>query len=120
MRRTIALVALAVLLSGVGTSFATMDKVGSSSALFLKIGMDSRGVAMGEAYSASATGVPSVFSNPAGLASLEGKGVFVSDAEWLADIRLIGGAYGFKYKELGTFAFSVLTAHAALWRRRHS
>ena len=67
MRRTIALVALAVLLSGVGTSFATMDKVGSSSALFLKIGMDSRGVAMGEAYSASATGVPSVFSNPAGV-----------------------------------------------------
>lgn len=66
---------------------------------------------MGEAYSASAMGVPSVFSNPAGLASLGGTEVFVSDAEWLADIRLIGGAYGFKYKEVGTFAISVLTAN---------
>lgn len=110
MRRTIVLVALVALLMGVGTSFATVDKVGSSGALFLKIGMDSRGVAMGEAYSANVMGVSSVFSNPAGLASLEGKEVFVSDAEWLADVRLIGGAYGFKYKELGTFAFSILTA----------
>ncbi len=110
MRTTIVLVALAALLMGAGTSFATMDKVGSSSALFLKIGMDSRGVAMGEAYSASVTGIPSVFCNPAGLASLDGNAFFVSDAEWLADIRLIGGAYGFKYKEFGTFAFSVLTA----------
>ena len=110
MRRTIALVALAALLLGVGTSFATVDKVGSSSALFLKIGMDSRGVAMGEAYSASVAGIPSVFSNPAGLAALGSREVFVSDAEWLADIRLIGGAYGFKYKELGTFAISILTA----------
>jgi hypothetical protein len=110
MRRTIVLVALAALLMGVGTSFATVNKVGSSGALFLKIGIDSRGVAMGEAYSANVMGIPSVFSNPAGLATLAGKGVFVSDAEWLADVRLIGGAYGFKYKELGTFAFSILTA----------
>jgi hypothetical protein len=110
MRKTTALVALAALLLGVGTSFATVNKVGSSSALFLKIGMDSRGVAMGEAYSASVMGAPSVFSNPAGLAALGGQEVFVSDAEWLADIRLIGGVYAFKYRELGTFAFSVLTA----------
>lgn len=111
MRKTIALVALAALLVGVGTSFATVNKVGSSSALFLRIGMDSRGVAMGEAYSANVMGAPSVFSNPAGLAALAGREVFISDAEWLADIRLIGGAYAFKYKELGTFAFSVLTAN---------
>lgn len=113
MRYTIALVALVTLVTvllGAGTSFATVDKVGSSSALFLKIGMDPRGVAMGEAYSASVTGAPSVFSNPAGLAALAEKEIFLSDAEWIADIRLIGGAYGFKYKELGTFAFSVLTA----------
>ncbi len=110
MMKVTALVALGILFAAAGTSSAAVDRVGSSSALFLKIGIDSRGVAMGEAYAASVAGAPSVFSNPAGLASLGGKEVFVSDAEWLADIRLIGGAYAFKYKELGTFAFSVLTA----------
>ncbi|MGD9140919.1 MAG: PorV/PorQ family protein [bacterium] len=110
MRKTIALAAICALLAGAGTASAAVDKVGSSSALFLKIGIDSRGVAMGEAYAASVWGAPSVFSNPAGLAGLDGDEVFVSDAEWLADVRLIGGAYAFKYKELGTFAFSVLTA----------
>jgi hypothetical protein len=111
MRKTIALVALCALLAGAGTASATVNKVGSSSALFLKIGIDSRGVAMGEAYSATISGAPSVFGNPAGLAALGKSEVFISDAEWLADIRLIGGAYAFKYKELGTFAFSVLTAN---------
>ena len=109
MRNTIALVALVALVLGAGTSFATVDKVGSASALFLKIGIDSRAVGMGEAYSANLMGAPSVFGNPAGLAALSGREVFISDAEWLADIRLIGGAYGFKYKELGMFAISVLT-----------
>jgi hypothetical protein len=110
MRKRIALVAFVSLLLCAGMSFATVNRVGSSSALFLKIGMDSRGVAMGEAYSASAMGAASVFSNPAGLAALSSNELIISDAEWLADIRLLGGAYGFKYRELGMVAVSVVAA----------
>jgi hypothetical protein len=89
-------------------AFATMNKVGTSGALFLKIGMDPRTVAMGEAGSSRVGDAASVFANPAGLAAIEGNQLFISDTEWIADIRFIGGAYAFEFSDYGVFALSAV------------
>jgi long-subunit fatty acid transport protein len=92
-------------------ALAMMDKVGTAGALFLKIGMDPRRVAMGEASGAVVGDAASVFSNPAGLAALESREVFVSDTEWLAGIRLISGVYAFPFSNRGVIALSAVTVN---------
>lgn len=85
---------------------AMMNKVGTAGALFLKIGMDPRRVAMGEAGAAVVGDACAAFGNPAGLAAITGSEVFVTDAEWLADIRLLGGVYAFQFGGEGVVALS--------------
>lgn len=87
-------------------TFAMMNKVGTAGALFLKIGVDPRSSAMGEASGAVVGSAASAFGNPAGLAGITQKEIFVSDVEWIADIRLIAGCYAFPYNRLGVFAVS--------------
>jgi hypothetical protein len=87
---------------------AMMDKVGTAGALFLKIGMDPRTVAMGEASGALVGSASSAFSNPAGLAGIYKRQMFLTDTEWIADIRLIGGAYAFPHGHSGVIAVSCL------------
>lgn len=64
---------------------------------------------MGEASSAVTGDGWSVFSNPAALATLDSRQVVMSDAEWLADIRLMGGVYAFPYGTNGAAALSVIS-----------
>jgi long-subunit fatty acid transport protein len=90
-------------------SAAMIDRVGTAGALFLKVGMNVRGVGMGEASTAVAGDAASAFSNPAGLAGLTERQAVVSDVEWLADIRLIGGAYAFPYGSDGAAAISLIS-----------
>jgi hypothetical protein len=85
---------------------AMMNKVGTAGALFLKIGMDPRRVAMGEAGAAVVGDASAAFGNPAGLAGMTSSEVFVSDAEWIADIRLLGGVYAFPFGDEGVVALS--------------
>jgi hypothetical protein len=85
-----------------------MNKVGTAGALFLKIGMDPRTVAMGEASGALVGNASSAYSNPAGLAEVHTRQIFLTDTEWLADIRLIGGVYAFPYGQNGVIALSGL------------
>jgi hypothetical protein len=89
-------------------SFAMISRVGTAGALFLKVGMNVRSVGMGEASSALLGDASSVFSNPAGLAWLDKKQMLVSDAEWLADIRFLGGVYAFPYGANGAAAVSAV------------
>jgi hypothetical protein len=85
---------------------AMMNKVGTSGAQFLKISMDPRLVAMGDASGALVGKASSAFANPAGLAALASREVFISDTEWIADIRLLGGVYAFPLAHGGVVAFS--------------
>lgn len=85
---------------------AMMNKVGTAGALFLKVGMDPRRVAMGEAGAAVVGDASSAFANPAGLAGVSGSEIFISDAEWIADIRLLGGVYAFPLSGQGVVAVS--------------
>ena len=106
MRLLKAVMAIACLIALAVPSYAMMDKVGTAGALFLKIGMDPRTVAMGEACGADVGYASSAFSNPAGLAGIGTRQIFLSDTEWIADIRLLGGVYAFPYGRSGVVAIS--------------
>lgn len=82
-----------------------LTKVGSIGAKFLDIGIGSRPVSMGEAFTAVADDAASFYWNPAALTKIEGKDFFISDVEWIADIRLIACAYcqKFSFGNLGLF-----------------
>ncbi len=67
------------------TAFAdTGAKVGLS---FLKIGVDARAVAMGDAYSSIASDASAAYWNPAGLAGANSNSVLFMHNSWLQDIN---------------------------------
>lgn len=71
----------------VGTVLA-QDKVGTTAAPFLGIGVGARGTAMGWAQVASAQGPSALYWNPAGITRMTASGVEFSNADWLVDTRL--------------------------------
>jgi hypothetical protein len=62
----------------------TGAKVGLS---FLKIGVDARAVAMGDAYSSLADDAAAAYWNPAGLAGAQSNSVMLMHNSWLQDIN---------------------------------
>ncbi|RKZ16967.1 hypothetical protein DRQ53_04960 [bacterium] len=87
-------------------------KVGTYGAQFLKLGPTARATGMGSAYTAVADNVESVYWNPAGIVSVRGNQVLVSQTEWTADINLSFFAMVFNPRSIdGTFAISA----RALW-----
>jgi len=90
-------------------SSAMISRVGTAGALFLKVGMDVRSAGMGEVSTATTGDASSVFSNPAALAALDRKQILISEAEWLADIRFLGGVYAFPYGANGAVAVSAIS-----------
>lgn len=109
------IIALTVLLNPL---FAQLEneqiitKTGTAAAQFLKIGVDPRGTAMGNAYVAMNGDVSSVFWNPAGLANVKGIETVFVNSGWLAgmDFNFIGlamdirkvGVIGFTLTSLST------------------
>ena len=82
------------------------DKVATTGAQFLEIGISPRADAMGGAYTAIADDVSALYYNPAGLIQLESKQVMVSLIDYPADISYsfvgvalpaMGGMIGFAY-----------------------
>lgn len=86
-----------------GQEFA---KVGTAGAQFLKIGVGSRGIAMGEAYDAVCNDVSSIFWNPAGLAFVKSQSAMVGHANWIADIKYDAGAYAYNLGSVGVLGIS--------------
>lgn len=65
----------------------TITKSGTTAGQFLKIGVDARGSAMGNAFTAVGADVSSMFWNPAGIAGLNGiESMFVNN-QWLAGVN---------------------------------
>jgi hypothetical protein len=103
------IIVLAVCLAAVAApSQAMISRVGTAGALFLKVDMNVRSVGMGEASGAVLGDAAAVFSNPAGLAGVATRQAFISDAEWIADIRFMSGVYAFPYGSNGAAAISAV------------
>jgi long-subunit fatty acid transport protein len=89
------------------------QRVGTSSASFLRIGVGARATGLGESFVAVANDPSAIYWNPAGLASLQRREVALSHVSWPADInyehltfvlpvRRLGGSIGFQLGVLGT------------------
>lgn len=89
------------------------QRVGTSSATFLKIGLGARAVGLGESFVAVANDPSAIYWNPAGLASLQRSEVLLTHVEWPADIRFehlvyvmpvrkLGGSVGIQFGVLAT------------------
>ncbi len=81
-------------------------KEGTSGAKFLNVGVGARAAAMADAYDPIASGPEAVFWNSAGLVNVENQGISVSDNEWIADTRMVAGAYARRFG-FGTVGFMV-------------
>ena len=73
----------------------TSDRAGSAGGLFLKLGMSPRAAAMGNTYVGISDDVTGVFMNPVSIANIEGYQFFVSELEYLVDMKAIAGAFSF-------------------------
>ena len=101
-------VALVVLMLFSTTAFAGgRDRAGTASGVQLLIPVGARYIALGGAASAVATGVESIFWNPAGLADITGSQAMFSYMPYIADINVTYGAVGINAGQLGTFAVSM-------------
>jgi len=84
-----------------GNTFAQLfpvlgeQRVGISTAQFLKIGVGGRASALGDAFVALANDASALYWNPAGLVQFEKTQVFFSHNEWVADIDhdFLGAVY---------------------------
>lgn len=64
------------------------QRVGTSAAQFLKIGVGARAMGMGEAFVAVANDAEALYWNPAGISQFSKNSVFFSHIQWLVDIQM--------------------------------
>lgn len=63
-----------------------ISKSGITAAQFLKIGIGSRAIGMGAAFTATADDMSAVYWNPAGIAANNGNQVYFSHTDWIAGV----------------------------------
>jgi hypothetical protein len=68
------------------TSVYAVDKTGTTAAKFLSIGVGSKGLSMGGAYTSIASDATAMYWNPAGLSFYDTKEVYFNHTNWIADI----------------------------------
>jgi hypothetical protein len=74
--------------------YAMADGAGTSSAEFLKLGVGARAIGMGEAYTAQADDVHSLYWNPAGLAFMQQRQASFMYSQFLKDVNYQNAALG--------------------------
>ena len=94
------------------------DNVGTSGAVFLKIGPGARPAAMGEAFTGVADDIHSIYWNPAGLARLRNPELTAMHMQWFQNVNYEYAAFAFPTKEQGTWGFAVTNLHTDDLQRR--
>lgn len=89
------------------------QRAGTCSATFLKIGIGSRAVGMGETYVAVAEGASSLFWNPAGLGRLRRREVTATHIDWPAGIGYEGWGAVQPLGGWGTLGIQAAVLHMA-------
>ncbi|MGE5365402.1 MAG: PorV/PorQ family protein [Bacteroidota bacterium] len=89
----------------------SITKTGTTAASFLKIGVGSRAIGMGGAFTANSYDISSMYWNPGALANISGNEALFSHVEWFADINYDYAAFASEipgFGALGAFV-SVLS-----------
>ncbi|UCH09912.1 MAG: PorV/PorQ family protein [Fidelibacterota bacterium] len=84
------------------------ERLGQVSMAFLDIDVGARAVGMGSAFTCIDNDVNSLFWNPAGVASIQGGVISLSNCQWIADINQYAFAAALGTGRLGTFGISLL------------
>ena len=93
-----------------GQDVSGVNRVGTTAAQFLKIGVGGRAIGLGGSYTAVANDISSVFWNPAGLARIPGNGeATFNHAEWLVDTDFDFAAFSLNVGGLGSLAVHVIS-----------
>ncbi len=85
----------------------TITKTGTTSASFLKIGVDARAASMGNAFTAMAGDISSMFWNPAGIAHIHGLQMIAINNAWIADVDMNYAAIGINTGIAGVVGLSI-------------
>ncbi len=88
-------------------SSQSISKTGTTVAQFLKIGVSARSIGMGGAFVAVANDVSTIYTNPAGLALVDGYHVMFSHTNWIAGTNYDFGSFSIDLYDAGTLAFMV-------------
>ncbi len=114
MRKRMFVTALVLLLVGIQFSSAqtqnyrsNVSKRGTTAATFLEIGVGSRALGMGTAFTALADDPSAIYWNVGGLAKLRRHGILFNHTEWIADTRFDFLAAAFRVGKRGTVGLSV-------------
>jgi len=106
-RKSILIIALIVLL-GQSLLFGQKPyRMGTTTASFLEIGLGGAGIAMGDAYVASANDMSAIYWNPAGLALMERSEAIFMYQPWIVDINSMFAGFGLVLPNIGTLGFGV-------------
>ena len=87
------------------------QRVGTSAAQFLKIGVGPRAEALGQAYVAIANDAEALFYNPAGISQFENNQVFFANTQWVVDIQLEYLGVVYQLDKVNTLGLAVTYLH---------
>ncbi|MBT3479487.1 MAG: PorV/PorQ family protein [Candidatus Marinimicrobia bacterium] len=107
MKRFILLLFLSSLIIAQLDNTESITKTGTTAAQFLKIGVDARASAMGNAFTAMRGNISSMYWNPAGLASIDRMETMFMNSDWLAGINFNYAAFAINLKRVGVIGFSM-------------
>jgi len=93
----------------VSTPTFAVNKVATTAAQFLKIGVGARAVAMGGAFVAVANDATALYWNPAGIPRLGHNEVILLHTEWLADVSFDFAGVTLDLGNFGTIGASLTT-----------
>ncbi|MEA1881181.1 MAG: PorV/PorQ family protein [Candidatus Marinimicrobia bacterium] len=85
----------------------SITKTGTTAAQFLKIGVDARASAMGNAFTAMSGDISSMYWNPAGLAYVGRMETMFVNSNWLAGINFNYTAFAINLNQVGVIGFSI-------------
>jgi len=98
-----------ILVLAIPLQAAGLKKVGQAGMKWMSIPIGARGAALGNAYTAIANDVSSMFWNPAGLAFTKGIHVFANRTQWIADINMNSAALSYNAGDWGVFGLSYVS-----------
>jgi len=84
-------------------------RLGKSGFSFLKISPSARAAGMGDAFTAVANDVTTIFFNPAGLTNINNIDFSFSQTNWIVNSNLISGVIGFPLGQRGALGISVIS-----------
>lgn len=109
IRKTATLLLVAMLCMVLPVFGQGVDKVAQTGMKWLSIPVGARASALGSAYTAMAADAGAVFWNPAGLALTEGRHIFLTQTQWIADINVNAGSVSYNLSDIGTFGVHFMT-----------